>query len=95
MKSCLSGSSGSGPRWRAWPGLASGLTLSDGLAAAQALYGPVFPVRECLKALVVFADGDLAALGDSERRRLEQAVLAVDGIPSLKRISRELGPSQP
>jgi hypothetical protein len=26
---------------------------------------------------------------------LEQAVMAVDGIPSLKRIRRELGPSQP
>jgi hypothetical protein len=42
-----------------------------------------------------FADGDLAELGSGERRRLEQAVLAVDGIPSLKRISWELGPSQP
>jgi hypothetical protein len=36
-----------------------------------------------------------AELGSGERRRLEQAVLAVDGIPSLKRISWELGPSQP
>jgi hypothetical protein len=75
--------------------LDSGLALSDGLAAAQALYGSGFPVLECLKALVYFADGDLAELGSSERRRLEQAVLAVDGIPSLKRIGRELGPSQP
>ena len=75
--------------------LDSGLALSDGLAAAQALYGSGFSVRECLKALVYFADGDLAELGSSERRRLEQAVLAVDGIPSLKRIGRELGPSQP
>ena len=75
--------------------LDSGLALSDGLAATQALYGSGFPVLECLKALVYFADGDLAELGSSERRRLEQAVLAVDGIPSLKRIGRELGPSQP
>jgi hypothetical protein len=75
--------------------LDSGLALSDGLAAAQALYGSGFSVRECLKALVYFADGDLAELGSSERRRLEQAVLAVDEIPSLKRIGRELGPSQP
>jgi hypothetical protein len=74
--------------------LDSGLALSDGLAA-QALYGSGFPVRECLKALLYFADGDLAELGSGERRRLEQAVLAVDGIPSLKRIGRELGPSQP
>jgi hypothetical protein len=75
--------------------LNSGLALSDGLAAAQALCGSGFPVRECLKALVYFADGDLAELGNSEKRRLEQAVMAVDGIPSLKRIGRELGPSQP
>jgi hypothetical protein len=75
--------------------LNSGLALSDGLAAAQALYGSGFPVRECLKALVYFADGDLAELGNSEKRRLEQAVMAVDGIPRLKRIGRELGPSQP
>jgi hypothetical protein len=75
--------------------LNSGLALSDGLASAQALYGSGFPVRECLKALVYFADGDLAELGNIEKRRLEQAVLAVDGIPSLKRIGRELGPSQP
>jgi hypothetical protein len=40
---------------------------------------------------VVFADGDVAALGSSERRRLEQAVLAVDGIHSLKRIGSDLG----
>jgi hypothetical protein len=44
---------------------------------------------------VYFADGDLAELGSSERRRLEQAVLAVDVIPSLKRIGSELGLSQP
>ena len=48
--------------------LASGLALSDGLAAAQVLYGSGFPVRECLKALVDFADGDLAELGSNERR---------------------------
>jgi hypothetical protein len=75
--------------------LNSGLALSDGLAAAQALYGSGFPVRECLKALVYFADGDLAESGSGARRRLEQAVLTVDGIPSLKRIGRALGPSQP
>jgi hypothetical protein len=75
--------------------LASGLALSDGLAAAQALDDAGFPVRECLKALLYFAEGDLAELGSSARRRLDQAVLAVDGIPSLELISREHGPSQP
>ena len=42
---------------------------------------------------MVFADGDLAELGLSERRPLEQAVLAVDAIPSVERISEELVPS--
>jgi hypothetical protein len=39
---------------------------------------------------VYFADGDLAELGLSDRRQLEQAVLAVDAIPSLERTSKEL-----
>jgi hypothetical protein len=56
---------------------------------------PPSPAELDVKALVYFADGDLADLGSSERRRLEQAVLAVDGIPSLERIIRELGPSEP
>jgi len=70
--------------------LQSVLTLNDGLAAAKALYGVGFPLRECLKALVYFADGDLPELGMSERQRLEQAVLAVDAIPNLERIGKEL-----
>jgi hypothetical protein len=70
-----------------------GLSLADGLGAAKALYGVQFPARECLKALVVFADGDLAEPGLSEWRKLEQAVLAVDAIPSVERISEELVPS--
>ena len=74
--------------------LGCGLSLADGLGAAKALYGMQFPVRECLKALVYFADGDLAELGLSERRQLEQAVLAVDAIPSLERISSALVPSR-
>jgi len=70
--------------------LGSGLSLAEGLGAAGALYGAQFPARECLKALVYFADGDLAELGLSDRRQLEQAVLAVDAIPSLERTSKEL-----
>jgi len=70
--------------------LGSGLSLAEGLGAAGALYGAQFAARECLKALVVFADGDLAELGLSDRRQLEQAVLAVDAIPSLERTSKEL-----
>jgi hypothetical protein len=74
--------------------LGSGLSLAEGLGAAAALDGSQFPARECLKALVYFADGDLAELGLSDRRQLEQAVLAVDAIPSLERISSALVPSR-
>ncbi len=70
--------------------LGSGLSLAEGLGAAAALDGWQFPARECLKALVVFTDGDLAELGLSDRRHLEQAVLAVDAIPSLERSGEEL-----
>jgi hypothetical protein len=41
---------------------------------------------------MVFADGDLAELGLSERRPLEQAVLAVDAIPGVERLREELVP---
>jgi hypothetical protein len=70
--------------------LRSGLSLAQGLAAARALYGFGFPVRESLKALVFFEDGDLGELTPELRQRLEQAVLAVDAIPALARISDDL-----
>ena len=67
--------------------LRSGLSLPQGLAAARALYGAGFPVRESLKALVFFDDGDPGDLTSELRLQLEQAVLAVNAIPSLARIS--------
>jgi hypothetical protein len=73
--------------------LGHGLALAEGPGAAKALDGASFPGRGCLKALVVFADGDLAELGLSERRQLEQAVLAVDAIPGVERIGEQLVPS--
>ena len=48
--------------------LASGLTLTEGLGAARALYGSAFPVSEALKALVYFADGDLGELPASTQQ---------------------------
>jgi hypothetical protein len=73
--------------------LGHGLALAEGPGAAKALDAASFPGRGCLKALVVFADGDLAELGLSERRQLEQAVLAVDAIPGVERIGEQLVPS--
>ncbi len=70
--------------------LASGLTLAEGLAAARALYGAAFPISEALKALVYFADGDLADLPATTQQQLIDAVRAVDALPALQRISQEL-----
>jgi len=70
--------------------LASSLSLAEGLAAARALYGAAFPISEALKALVVFADGDLADLPATTQQQLIEAVRAVDALPALERISLEL-----
>ena len=70
--------------------LTSGLSLAEGLAAARALYGAAFPISEALKALVYFADGDLADLPATTQQQLIEAVRAVDALPALERISLEL-----
>jgi hypothetical protein len=75
--------------------LASGLTLTEGLGAARALYGSAFPVSEALKALVSFADGDLDELPASTQQQLIEAVKAVDAVPVLERSSLDLSPSKP
>jgi hypothetical protein len=75
--------------------LVSGLTLAEGLAAAQALYRSDFPISEVLKALVVFADGDLGDLPAATQQKLIDAVRTVDAIPTLERISLELSLSGP
>jgi hypothetical protein len=75
--------------------LASGLTLTEGLGAARALYGSAFPVSEALKALVYFADGDLDELPASTQQQLIEAVKAVDAVPVLERSSLDLSPSEP
>jgi hypothetical protein len=75
--------------------LASGLTLTEGLGAARALYGSAFPVSEALKALVFFADGDLGELPASTQQQLIEAVRAVDAVPVLERSSLDLSPNEP
>lgn len=72
--------------------LDQGLCLAEGLSAARALDGPSFPPGEALKALSYFADGDLGELPVPIRRRLEQAVLDVDGLETLHRRSLDLCP---
>ena len=75
--------------------LQSGLSLADGLAAANALYGSSFPPEEALKALVYFADGDLPELQISIQRRLEAAALAVDALPPCQRSALDLSGFSP
>jgi hypothetical protein len=75
--------------------LSAGLSLIDGLAAARALYGPAFQVSESLKALVYFNDGDLPELASEVRRNLERAVLRVEAIPNLQRMTMDLDATDP
>lgn len=56
----------------------AGLSLSDTLGAARAVFGPAFSPIPTLKALCFFADGDLAALPRDVCRRLVEAAAAVD-----------------
>ncbi|MDZ4287142.1 MAG: nucleotidyl transferase AbiEii/AbiGii toxin family protein [Prosthecobacter sp.] len=64
--------------------LSSGITLSEMLGAARALY-PQFAPVPTLKALSYFGDGDLALLSDDIRARLARAAQAVDVVPFLAR----------
>ena len=47
-------------------------------------------MREALKALVFFAAGDLNDLPAFTQQELIDAVRAVDGLPTLRRINQEL-----
>lgn len=54
--------------------LTHGVTLADMLAAARVIYGRQFNPQISLKALSYFEDGDVWALPDEARRRLQDAV---------------------
>lgn len=69
-----------------------GLSLSEGLAGALALYGPTFQPSEALKALVYFGDGDLPQLAVADRSTLHQAVLGVGELPRVQRCSDRILP---
>ena len=66
--------------------IASGISLSDALAAASATYGRQFNGALSLKALTYFADGDLPQLspGTQERLRSLAAQVNLKQIPVLK-----------
>ncbi|PZR58481.1 MAG: hypothetical protein DLM50_03080 [Candidatus Meridianibacter frigidus] len=70
--------------------LQSGVSLEQGLAAAQALYGKQFQPAESLKAMTFFGDGDLGTLSDKERRRLIEAAMTIKSIGHMDTISQRL-----
>lgn len=57
---------------------ASGISLSQALGAARAIYGATYNPQITLKALSYFADGDLAQLPHEIRERIATAARAVD-----------------
>ena len=56
----------------------AGLSLSDALGAAKAVYGALFNPILTLKALTFFGDGDLHRVPSDVRQRLAQTVRGVD-----------------
>lgn len=58
--------------------IAAGVGLPAALAAGRVIYGTAFEPQITLKALSYFADGDLPSLPEALRRRLVDAVRAVD-----------------
>jgi hypothetical protein len=70
--------------------LRAGVSLEQGLGAAQALYGERFNPMICLRALSYFADGDLPRLPEATRQFLAQAAAGVRHIPAILRLSDRL-----
>jgi hypothetical protein len=73
--------------------LNKGLSLSDGLAAAAAIYGKEFNGALSLKALSFFGDGDLLTLSSEIREALRKAATAVN-LKHLPRLTATLGLSR-
>lgn len=63
--------------------ISAGISLSQGLASACALYGPAFQPSESLKALVYFDGGDLHRLTREERALLIKAASSVRALPTV------------
>ena len=61
----------------------AGISISQGLAGARALYGQAFQPSESLKALVYFEGGDLQRLTSEERTLLIEAASSVRALPTV------------
>jgi len=69
----------------------AGVSLSIGLAAARALYGPAFQPSESLKAMVYFEGGDLNTLSAEDKETLIDAASRVRDLPKVQIAARNLG----
>lgn len=71
--------------------LQAGLTLSEGLACARAVYGPTFNATLPLKALTFFEDGDLPSLPRLIQQDLIDAVRGIVEIPEITPTGLRIG----
>jgi hypothetical protein len=70
--------------------LRANVNLEDGLAAAAALYKPLFQPSEAVRALTYFHGGDLEELPAEDRQTLVTAAARLRSIPFLTPVSRSL-----
>jgi hypothetical protein len=70
--------------------LGVGISLEQALSAARAIQGPSFNPQVTLKALASFSEGDLSTLSVDLKRRIQDAVRAVDidNLPPVQRMQR-------
>ncbi len=69
-----------------------GYSLPDGLACAQAIFGPQFDPGSALRALCSYHDGDLSECPVTIRNTLSKAAAAVNDIPTVQALSPYLSP---
>jgi hypothetical protein len=72
--------------------LKAGITLSQALGAASALYRETFNPMISLKALSYFNDGDLKQLPADLKHLLSDAAAAVTSLAEVQRVSDQLAP---
>ncbi len=72
--------------------LVRGFSLSDGLACAKAIFGPLFDPGSALRALSSYHDGDLPECPKTIRNDLIKAAADVDNIPIIEAQSAYLSP---
>jgi Nucleotidyl transferase AbiEii toxin, Type IV TA system len=68
----------------------SGVSVSRGLAATQAMYGETFPVNASLRALTYYGEAGLEGLAKADRALIIKTVRAIDGLPGVTLASRSL-----